>query len=302
MEGCGIILEKGTARYLHAQIRGKFMLSETLCREIGLQPEVTEIVLAGYQELLQNDFFEQNQNKETIRLLGSRATWDKGLALLKECLAPDERGFGMLAVMLDYMCGTKEDYQKKGIPDEVFRATMGCFPRFIGEHKVSYGVYGFDRAFWTPRQLSMQLFRIGELEYEFDEQDGKQIISIHIPSDAVMTKERCRDSYERAQEFIGKFYPEWSDKVYGCNSWLLAPGLKLVLPETSNIIRFQSGFNIIKVDEDSKEFLEWVYKRNDIPYEELPEDTSLQRNMKKYLLRGGKIGEADGMLKKDAWR
>lgn len=276
------------------------MLSESICHEIGLQPEVTEIVLSRYKELLQADFFEQN--KETICLLHNRATWDEALATLKKRLEPDEQGFYMLAVMLADMCDTKEIYRKKGIPDAVYRATMACFARFVGEHKVSYGTYGFDRAFWTPRQLSMQLFRIGELEYELEEQGGKRIISIHIPSDARMTPQECRTSYEQAKAFFEQFYPEWSREEYGCNSWLLAPGLKNILPAESNIIRFQSAFEIVKTDEDDNGFLEWVYKRTDIPYEELPEETSLQRNMKQYLLRGGKIGEADGILRKDAWR
>ncbi len=276
------------------------MLSKSICREIGLQPEVTEIVLSEYDKLLQADFFEQN--RETICLLHDRATWDGALATLKTCLFPDEQGVRILTVMLADMCNTKKAYREKGIPDEVYLATMACFTRFVTEHKASYGVYGFDRAFWTPRQLSMQLFRIGELEYELAEEGRKRMISIHIPSDARMTPQECQTSYEQAKVFFEKFYPEWSGEAYGCNSWLLAPGLKNILPEESNIIRFQNAFEIVKMDEDDRGFLEWVYKRGDIPYEELPEETSLQRNMKQYLLGGGKIGDADGILKKSAWR
>lgn len=275
------------------------MLSESICFEISLQPEVTRIVLSEYHQLLQDDFFEQN--RETLRRLHQRGTWDDALAVLRECLGPDEHGFRMLAVMLTDMCQTKEAYREKGISEEVYRATMACFARFVGEHKVSYGIYGFDRAFWTPRQLSMQLFRLGELEYELLQEGEKRLISIHIPSDARMTPQGCRTSYEQAKEFFGQYYPEWAGVDYGCNSWLLAPGLKQILPEDSNIIRFQNAFEIVKTDEEDRGFLEWVYKRMDIPYEELPEETSLQRNMKQFLLRGGKIGEADGILKKDAW-
>lgn len=46
------------------------------------------------------------------------------------------------------------------------------------------------------------------------------------------------------------------------------------------------------------EFLQWVYGRTDIEYEYLPENTSLQRNMKKYLLQGGRIGAGRGILMK----
>ncbi len=45
-------------------------------------------------------------------------------------------------------------------PEDVFIATMGCFSRFVREHFDSYGYYGFDRDFWTTRQVNAKLFRI----------------------------------------------------------------------------------------------------------------------------------------------
>lgn len=43
--------------------------------------------------------------------------------------------------------------------------------------------------------------------------------------------------------------------------------------------------------------MEWVFKRRDIPLEDLPEETSLQKNMKAHLLSGGWVGEGMGCLK-----
>lgn len=275
------------------------MVSEKICREIGLQPEVIQEVQIRDRQLTENGFYRKNRRE--IRMLRKRKTWSRALDLLEERISPDENGFGILAVMLHTLNRTKRIYRFKGIPDEIFCATMGCFPRFVKEHKVSYGAYGFDRAFWTPRQTGLYLFRIGELEYELDDSTASAVISIHIPSDAALTPEKCRDSYELSRAFLKKYYPKWSNCEYVCDSWLLAPGLKDVLPETSHIIAFQNGFQIRTVNEDSDEFLEWVYKRKDIPYRDLPEETSLQRNMKQYLLKGGKIGEASGVLRSDAW-
>ncbi len=42
----------------------------------------------------------------------------------------------------------------------------------------------------------------------------------------------------------------------------------------------------------------WIFKKADIPVENLPEDTTLQRNVKKYLMAGGQIGEGSGYIKK----
>lgn len=281
------------------------MILREVCELIGLQKEVMAQVLARHEYFVSEGFYEIHADE--IEMLYHRDTWEQGLKLLQKCFCADMetskelKGIGILTVMMYCSCRTREMYQKKGIAEKIFVDTMKCFPRFIEEHRVSYGVYGFDRDFWTPRQIAMQLFRIGELEYELEKRDHKSLISLHIPSDAVMTKERCRESYELAREFVREYYPEWQAQSYGCASWLLAPGLREILPETSNIIRFQAGFDIVHVEEDNKDFLEWVYKRVDISYEELPEDTSLQRNMKQYLLKGGKIGEAEGILKEDAW-
>lgn len=74
----------------------------------------------------------------------------------------------------------------------------------------------------------------------------------------------------------------------------MSPALKELLPEDSKILRFQEMFEIGHIDKEDNGFLEWVFKRSDVLTEELPEDTSLQRRMKKHLLAGGWIGEAEG--------
>jgi hypothetical protein len=58
---------------------------------------------------------------------------------------------------------------------------------------------------------------------------------------------------------------------------------------------FQSGFKVLKTYPDP-EFKEWVYKRVDIPDEDLPETTSLQRKLKAYLLAGNTFHSGEGML------
>ena len=42
------------------------MLTEQICREIGLQPEVTQTVLVTDRELEQADFFEQHKVADYI--------------------------------------------------------------------------------------------------------------------------------------------------------------------------------------------------------------------------------------------
>lgn len=230
----------------------------------------------------------------------------------------DPDGTLMLTVSVEAVVLAHAEYRRRGIPDEVFVSTMGCFPRFVAEHEASYGQYGFDREWWTWRQLSLRLFRLGELEFEYADRpddlflakyadaaaetgsaksDVSRQINIHIPSDAKLTPEACAESLRRARAFTERYFPDWSDAPMTCESWLLSPVLPDLLPADSNIVRFQSMFDVIGVESESEAWREWIFRRNPAPVAELPEDTSLQRAVKSHLLNGGAIGSGVGVLR-----
>ena len=263
-----------------------------ICSRIELQKEVEKAVLAMEEKQ------EFSQEDKEIRSLTEAENWEKARESLRKSIGEDSQGMKILCCMLKAAAISLEKYREQEIEDRVFNDTMKCFTRFVEEHKVSYGVYGFDRDFWTGRQLSLQLFRLGELEYEKKrDKEGEKYISIHIPSDAVLDSEKIRESLSRAKVFFEKQDPSWENGPYKCCSWLLSPALKNLLGKDSRILKFQGMFQIKEVYRDSDEFMEWVFKRKDIPLEELSEDTSLQRNMKAHLLSGGWVGEGMGSLK-----
>ncbi len=152
------------------------------------------------------------------------------------------------------------------------------------------------------RQVNGILFRIGELEYEFVEKDSENI-HLHIPSDVKLKPDLLNDSLEKAKMFLKEYFPGTENRQIFCDSWLLAPELKELLPADSNIIRFGNAFDLTVFDAGSTDFLQWVFKlagekREKAVIAELPENTSLQRNMKKFLMDGGKVGTAGGFLKR----
>lgn len=264
-----------------------------MCEMLEL-PEEIRPEIEAYEKEISYDGCE-----ELLHELCSRETWDEARRKVKEKLCTDERGIAMLTVMLHCLCTvTYGEYRKRGIPEEIFLDTQKCFSRFVREHKDSFGVFGFDRDFWTVRQLGLVLFRIRELEYEFDRHEGEPVISIHIPSDAVMTPEKCRESFEAADAFFRAFYPDKAGLRFFCESWLLSPALVELLGPASNILKFRQQFEIVAWDRDSKGYEMWVFGRTGLPVEELPENSSLQRNMKRYLQSGKKVGEATGVLKR----
>ena len=196
----------------------------------------------------------------------------------------------------------REDGCWRALPEEIWMATMGCFPRFVGEHVRSYGYPGFDRGFWTSRQVEARLFRIGELEYELLEKDGRPFcVSIHIPSDARLEPELLNRSVADCRAFLADRFPAWSGLPFRCESWLLSPLLREWLPETARIPGFQRAFDIDRVFPDDDAAVEWVFhvaggQRDAFRLEEAPEDTLLQRRMKAHMLSGGCPGAAEGVL------
>ena len=115
---------------------------EALCRRIGMPEEVT-------QRLLAMDF-----PLPDLRKLTREETWEEGLGEVKAALGDDPEGMKLLRCMLHCALGAREEYRRLGICDDIYFHTMGCFSRFVGEHLESYGRYGFDRGFWTVRQVS----------------------------------------------------------------------------------------------------------------------------------------------------
>jgi hypothetical protein len=263
---------------------------QRLCKIIDLQPEVTIQVLYHYENI---DF---GNLSPFFAELSSRQTWDQCYNNIINSLGDDPDGFKLLTCMLVNALHTHSVYVEKGISEDIFIATMKFFTRFINAHLVSYGTYRFAWGWWVARQLSCNEFRIGELEFETIDNNGCKSISIHIPSDAVMDTSILCKSYHDARSFFEKYYPEYKDADMYCDSWLLSPALEKLLQEPSNILNFQKAFTIERVDYESNNFMFWVYKRDNIPLEELPEGTSLQRRMKEYLLQGGKVGSASGKL------
>ena len=164
---------------------------------------------------------EPDEDEETlrdIRLLIDPGKWQGARARLKEKYAPDADGMKILACMMRAMQDSYALYIEEKIPEKIFADTMKCFTRFLKEHVVSFGCCGFDRDFWTGRQLSLLLFRLGELEFEIVSEDGEKaelsedekhshyLLHVHIPSDADLSPERCDESFRMAEQFFCRIF------------------------------------------------------------------------------------------------
>lgn len=267
------------------------MTLEKLCKIISLPEEVIREVLL-YAQTTESVIDEELK----IRLL-SRESWDFAIKELQEQIGEDTYGFKILSELLRIACKTYENYMESGIEEDIFIRTMEFTTRFINIHKDVHGHYAFTWAWWFVRQLAMQEFRIGELEFEFIGAD-ERFISIHIPGDVDFRPKKVQNTFEEYREFLKKYFPEWMDADWRCESWMLSPALEQLLDENSNVLQFNHLFEIESVDYDSMAVLDWVFpgeKQDDL--QSLSENTSLQRRMKQFLLDGGKVGWAKGRVK-----
>lgn len=264
------------------------MKLDTLCAGIGLPQEV----------FLRVNGFLSNCDRQKldpyIQAMTDRETAQQAYRDLHDLLG--EADMAMLACQLEAAVRTHSRYRGMGISDEIYISTMKCFPRFLEETRRMTGQYRYDRAWWSYRQTSMALFRIGQLEYEICR--DRKVISLHIPSDACFAPDAVEESVASAKAFLAKYYSGCAGYPIVCHSWLISPELEKLLPERSNIRSFQRRFQILSVQPEEKDFFQWLFETSeDTPLEKLPEDTSLRRKAKTLLLGGGNIGAARGVMK-----
>lgn len=270
---------------------GKDMDLYELYDLIDLQTEmIQKLKLVGEKiDLKQIDFY--------LKQLMDRETAVESYRHLKTLLEEDKDNMKMLYCQLECARQVFDQYQKKHIKDTIYRDTMKCFSRFIEECKKKNGRMFFDRDWWTYRQISMSLFRIGELEYEFQKYEGENVIAIHIPSDANLSKGAVDASMKQAEIFFQNYYHDYKYEKYSCDSWLLSPQLKPLLSKKSNILSFQNRFHIVRENNEDKGYIEWLFQVPiDTNYKNLPAKTDLQKKVKEILLNGGNIGSAYGII------
>lgn len=247
-------------------------------------------------ELKRNDYSKYNQYIENLTGQNAEKTYNELVEVFN-----DDDFFEILIIELLASLKIYEKYKQLGISDEIYFSTMGYYARYVKKSQKNSSKLRFNRAFWVWRHTSMQIFRVGQFEYEFTTYEDQNVISLHIPPDVVLTDDAMNDSFIKARQFVEKYYPNRNNDKIITETWLISPKLQQFLKPESNIRRFMSRFNVIKtVDHEyALRFLfddELTFDFSKIDPKTLPEKTSLQRAVKNYYLEGGRIGAGYGIL------
>lgn len=260
--------------------------------------ELIKLPVGVVEQLKQYEHHRKGDIPAEIReKLFIREYWDDGIKELQAYLGEDPYCINILWEQLYFVRSyTYEEYIRRGIPISIFADTFGFVTRFISGTKDVYGKYKYDWAWWLQRQITLQEFRIGSLEFEFVESKGHREVEVHIPSDANMSIEALSQSVMNFLDFEKKYMPNWRGVAITTFTWMIMPELEEFLPKSSNILMFKSLFDIDYVDYEQNWYMGWIFPGYSEINENLPEKTTLHRKLKEYLLSGKKFGIAKGHL------
>ncbi len=130
---------------------------------------------------------------------------------------------------------------------------------------------------------------------------GDNVMKVHIPYGGRLDKAEVESSYARAREIFAKCYPEIKFKNFVITCWMLSPELRDFMNSESNIISFQSKYNIYPVKSTALDALMYVYNfrgqsPDELDFEKLPEDNTLRKGVKQKMLDGKFIYEFGGFF------
>ena len=197
-------------------------------------------------------------------------------------------------------------YTDAGISEDVFWDTAEDLRYKLLECRKRYGLWGNAALKWYRKFFDVNLVKLGRLQYHmipWAQEDygsirkGDAVFNLHIPSAGPLLMEDVEASFQMAKVFFrerGLLKTEEFPMV--CHSWLIYPPHGELFPADSNMRKFYELFTIVATNESNGDFERIFYQEDTGEYDNLPQDTQLQRNFAAYLQNGGKMGQAWGIV------
>lgn len=166
-----------------------------------------------------------------------------------------------------------------------------------------YNTIRISQLLWGIRLTKSNILEIGRLQYELSylnplTLEKEKVIKIHISKGKKLNIKAVKQSLKKAPQKIKKYF-NLDHPNYYCVSWLLSKEILNVLEKNSNIMKFSKMFAITDGDDCTSDILNFVFEITESQdYHDLPEKTSLQKEIKKVLLNGNIFHLGIGLLKK----
>ena len=183
------------------------------------------------------------------------------------------------------------------VPLSVQIATFADIMTWERWYEKHTGKVGLDRINWLRKHIEGRIFRLGELQFEIDDNIPSwasniclPVYSVHIPEGAMLRK--AEDSFQRALDFFGV-----EKASFITHSWLLSPEISSMLGDNSAIRYFSSLFEILGYDDDRQAEERLFGTVLDDASAFIP-SSSLSSKAKELLLSGGRIRSGYGYLER----
>lgn len=198
----------------------------------------------------------------------------------------------VLAYLAPYALSKNEE---RGISKEITVKTLKDVNVWIDNYFTKNNELGLGEFSWLIYHYTGDLFHLGRLQFRLEKSlegipECEYAIETHIPQGEALTEEKCLASFSEAKAFFAKYFSQTEVKYFMCDSWLLNPNLELILKSESNVVKFMKLWTPVPfVSDNSSQAIERVFgfgfKRENL--KNAPENTSLQKALKEYLLNGG---------------
>lgn len=299
---------------------------ENFLKEYNYPEESWEVLISAFDKLEKQEEFNSLLENFFKTKLDFRAIMK---ALCEKTGLNLYTGYGVLFICLSKETKTlckewnwTDDMFRRGMLD-IMLQTCECY-----EVKKVWGLMGEG---WMSGIVTGCVVSIGRLQFvakPYDGEDtevagykvtkGTPVITVHIPGSGESFEEKARmDAYHKAYEFYrsadsnNPCYSRWSNRdeidvntpcFFSCQSWLMFPPNREILNPNSNIVSFMNEFKIVDTivfgENELRQDLWRIFGQvdEDVPFENFPEKTSLQRAYKKYLSDGNMPGQGIGIF------
>lgn len=188
--------------------------------------------------------------------------------------------------------------KNRGIDKEILSTTLKALDMYLSANKRRKGRIGTSGYhLWLPRYAQGKLFRIGAFQFEIRNFRGEKAIGVHIPNGTKLDVIENLENFCFALEFFKKYYSEHNFKGFVCESWLLNPHIEAIMGKKTNITRFgDMFFDRFEIEGDEGVFISVFNVLKPENIDQLREETSLQRNIKKFIKEGNRFKDYGGFI------
>nr|AGS49777.1 hypothetical protein [uncultured bacterium esnapd15] len=238
----------------------------------------------------------EHAHHEIVRHMGDyKAQLRGGPPLPQE--AGDTARYFYVYVFLATVPAVRRFHADRGIPDAIGWESLAQLGELVAVHRRKYGVGGMNMQWWTAYLLRGIVYRLGRFQFSLAVgSDGTPHLGLHIPEEGgPLLPEVYADSLRRARPFFDKHFPEHGARITSGTSWMLDPQLKEYLPEDSHIVQLsrfwtltdsEPGPGDAALEHGDDSILEFVFRYNGQPLDDLPQRTSMERAVVAHLKAG----------------